>query len=39
MKFSLPNFGLLLIALIFTTHCGIVPKTKSATVGKKSIEK
>ena len=36
MKFSLPNFGLLLIALIFTTHCGIVPKTKNATVGKKA---
>ena len=36
MKFFLANFSLLLIALIFITHCGIVPKTKSATVGKKA---
>ena len=35
MKFLLLNFGLLFTVLIFTSNCGIIPKTKSATPTKK----
>lgn len=36
MKFLLLNFGLLFTVLIFTSNCGIIPKTKSATPTKKT---